>query len=212
MKLNQLIEKFNEQEKSLGLLTSPSWLSGLITVVVSMAVVIGTFAMMQYNGSQFQLLKDTQELKSHTVDYDALDESLSLKNLVSNSTLFILWAAVGLVAYTFTMSIWRSFRRAVDFEHELDYVHTDRNQMVRHAVYMLVFRLIVLIGWFIYIQFTLHVLLPYVTALAITAAGDYSWLYNILFLAGATGLLALALHLHVVLLRLVLLKPRVFSY
>jgi hypothetical protein len=204
----------SQREDQLSLLIKPSWLSGLAALFVSLAVVIGTVALVNYRGSELKLLKDTQDLQkieAHEIDYEGLEEGLTAYNLISDIPLFLIWGAVGLVAYSFTMSIAGTFQRAVEFEHELDYVHADKQKLVKEAFIHLGARLGFLIAWFLYLQLTLHFLLPYVIALSYAATGDISLLTSIIYIVVASAVAFVGLHLHVVLLRLICLRPRVFG-
>jgi hypothetical protein len=210
--IKQRFRSANEQLPSLGAVLSPSWLSGLTVVVVSLVVVVGTVVAAHYNGSSLQLLHDTQIRSSQNVDdnYVTLDDGLSASVLISDIPLFLLWGGVGFIAYNFTMNIIGAFRRVIDLEHELDYVHADRQKLIREAVQRLIFEVVMLIIWFLYIQFTLHKLLPYVVALAYAGSGAFGWLQNTGYIVSSAILLAIGLHLHVISLRLVLLRQRVF--
>jgi hypothetical protein len=72
-------------------------------------------------------------------------------------------------------------------------------------------RIVFLITWLLYIQFSLHTLLPYVIALAYAGSGDFGWLQDAGYLLAAASILAISVHLHVVLIRLILLRVRVFG-
>src|SRR4051812_31149283 len=103
MKINQLLSGMNKNRPQLGQVLSPSWLSGLMSVVIGLAVVIGTVGLAHYNGSNFQLLRDqSQASQTRPIidDYEELDTSFSANQLLSDIPLLAFWGGIGLVAYS----------------------------------------------------------------------------------------------------------------
>lgn len=195
----------------LGVLLKPSWLSGLIAVVVSLVIVVGTVAMIHYNGSSWQLLLSHQQ--HHTVESNsvAFEQQVTKNVFVSNLPLLVFWAGVGMIVYSFIIALSDVFRNVLELKEEMHYVHANRKRLLRQAVLHLVLRATFLAVWVACVHYTIHVLLPYIIALAYAGSGDIGWLYNSTYLVGALIISAISLHLHTVLLRLVLLKPRLFG-
>jgi hypothetical protein len=99
-------------EKDLNLLGSllvPSWLSGLIMVVASLAVVFGSVAVLHYNHSSWQLILPTQHKTTSTplagtgIEIPASPNRTNL--LIDNLLLWIFWAGVGIIIYSFMVTI-----------------------------------------------------------------------------------------------------------
>ncbi len=201
------------QLKILGQILTPSWLSGLVAVVIGLAIVIGAAATLHYNGSSIQLLRQIQDSKPHAVqeNYDVVDDHLSANQLISDIPLLILWGGVGLLVYSLIMKIIETFSSAVNFKRKLQYVHTDRHQLVNQTFLRLAIRILVFVAWLLYIRFTIHVLVPYVIALAYAGSGGLGLFESGGYLLGAAVLMILGIHLHTVMLRLMLLKPRAFG-
>jgi hypothetical protein len=205
--------RVTSQLKLLGQLLAPSWLSGLLSVIVGLAVVAGTVAALHYNGSNIQLLQQTQANQPHAIskNSDSLNDGFTANQFISDIPLLILWAGVGLIAYSLTMQIIKIFTRAVNLEQEMNYVHTDRHQLLRQTLLRFSLRVLILLTWLLYIRFTIHVLVPYVIALAYAGSGGLGWLADAGYLLGATGLMIIGCHLHAIMLRLILLRPRAFG-
>jgi hypothetical protein len=70
---------------------------------------------------------------------------------------------------------------------------------------------VILLGWFFFARYTLHVVVPYVIAIAYVATGTFEWLIGIGYFLCAAGLLAVCLHVHIILLRLLFMRPRLFG-
>jgi hypothetical protein len=195
------------------LLLTPSWFSGLVAIVAALAVVAGTVFALRYNGSDVQLLQQLQANKPHQVtqDYRTLDQHITANTIISDIPLFIFWAGVGILTYSLTINLIRTFGKAAEFRQELDYVHVDRQTLLKETAWRFGARAAALGVWLLYISYSTHVIVPFVTALAYAGSGNLPLLSDVGYLAGAIGLLALAVHVHIILLRLLLLKPRVLS-
>lgn len=209
---NKSVLSFSKDDlNQLGDLLKPSWLSGLVVVVASLAIVFGSVAYLHYSGSSWQLLLSNQqqhEVESNSV---ALEQEVTGNVLVSNLPLLVFWAGVGMIVYSFIIALGDIFRNVVELKEEMHYVHANRKSLLGQAILHLVLRAIFLTIWVIYVQYSIHILLPYVIALAYAGSGDIGLIYNMTYLAGAVVIAAISLHLHTVLLRLLLLKPRLFG-
>ena len=210
-KIKQLFSLLNRAVNPLGNALTPSVLSGLAAVFISIVVVAGVIGMATYEGSELQFIRNAQTSEAALVNYESVSRDINSGGLVSNIPLFIFWCGVGLIVYFFASGVFGFSQRFIEFERELGYVNANRAAQVRTAAFGTILRLAMLVIWLAYVQFTLHTLLPYVIALSVAAAGGYGWVLGALYAAGAILLLALAIHLHVVLLRLTLLRTRVFG-
>src|SRR5690242_11413457 len=110
----------------------PSWASAVACAALASFLVAAVFVTFQYNGSQLQLIK-TQAASEHTIDYDALDEDLTARNLLGDIPLFIFWGGVGFLAYTLTIALAGGLGNAMTFRKQLNYVHADRKKLIREA-------------------------------------------------------------------------------
>ncbi|MDB5164805.1 MAG: hypothetical protein JWL89_431 [Candidatus Saccharibacteria bacterium] len=205
--------RLTQEDKVLGQLLTPSWLSGLFVVVISLATVIGTIVASLYRSSDFQYLAQLQSDKPHALanNYQTLNSGVTSNVIISDIPLFILWGGVGLIVYWCTMSLLRAFHKVEDLELEMNYVHANRHDLARQTVGTLMVRIAVLLTWFLYLQLTIHLFVPYAIAVAYAASGALSILYGAAYLLWGIGLLAIILHVHVVLSRLLFLRPRLFG-
>ena len=196
-----------------GLLLKPSWLSGLLSLVISLAIVIGAVALLHYNGSSWQLLVTAQQAPPTMVGTNSttFEGEVNDNVLVSSLPLLVFWGGVGIIVYSFIIAVGDAFRNVLELKEEMHYVHANRHFLLRQALFHLVLRVIFLVIWMLYVSYTLHFLLPYVIALAYAGSGGFGLLFNCIYLVGAVVIAAISLHLHTVLLRLLFLKPRMFG-
>ncbi len=197
----------------LGALLTPSWLSGLVVVVASLAVMTTTIAALHFPGSGLQLLLNDQSNGSQpSLDTGSLavSSNFSSNELVSDIPLFVLWGCVGLLAYSFIMNLSGALRQASEFRAKLDFTNIDRQQLVQQALQRLALRAVVLVAWVLFIELTIHVILPYAVALTQFSSSAVGLFNTGLDAVLAFAVLVVCLHVHTIMLRLLLLKPRVF--
>lgn len=200
--------------KQIWLLLQPSWLSGLIAGFASLAVVGGMVIVSNYQGSSLQ--QELFEAKAgqstaSVLGFRTITDNLASNSVVSNLPLFLFWAALGVIVYFFAVSLWEVFGKAEELREELDYVNAPKKHLVRTVILHLLVRLLCLGIWLAYLQLFLRVILPYVLAAAHVAAVNLVSASGIGYTLLALAMLFVALQAHVVFLRLVWLRLRVFG-
>jgi hypothetical protein len=195
-----------------GILLSPSWLSGLLTAIASLGLVAFSIISSHYNGSnaQLQFLKfnagrshDSTRAIGHTLDKNAI---------ISNLPLMLFWCIVGFIVYMFANNVMVAIQQAAEFRQELDhYANLNRRQLIVHAIEKLGIRLMVLIIWVPYILVFFHVIVPYIIALSLAASPALASPSGISYFILASVVMFVSVHIHVVMLRLLALRPRLLS-
>ncbi|HEX7632840.1 MAG TPA: hypothetical protein VF401_00785, partial [Candidatus Saccharimonadales bacterium] len=205
--------RLTQEDKALGRLMRPSWLSGLLVVVVSLVIVVGAVVAMQFRSSDFHYLYQLQNQKPQAVanNYQTLNNGVTSNALISDIPLILLWGGIGLIVYWCTMSLIRAYRSVGELEMELNYVHANRQELIHQTVWTVLVRIVVLLSWFLYLQATVHLLIPYAVAIGYAASGANGVILGAAYMAWGVGLLSVVLHIHVVLLRLLFLRPRLFG-
>ncbi len=130
--------------------------------------------------------------------------------IISDIPLLIFWAGVGLIVYSLAANIVNALRGAVDLEEELHYVNLDKHELLKQAIERLLIRVVILFLWLAFINFTAHFILPYVIGLARVSTNDRGLLVSFSYPLAAIIFMTLSIHLHTIMLRLLLFKPRVF--
>src|SRR4051812_20164232 len=103
-----------EDRRVLGSLLSPSWLSGLVAVLVGLGITVGTILTFSFDTSaiQQQLLSWQQHQPSHaltTPDQFVSDPKPSLQN---TWPLLLVWGAVGLLVYVLAINVIQALSNA----------------------------------------------------------------------------------------------------
>lgn len=193
---------------------APSWLSGLIVIVVGVFILGGTITLTHLGGAVQQSLLGLGQAYQQTSiggSVHAVGTKISSNPILNNSLLFILWGTVGLVVYSIAQSAVNEIRNTNELFHELDYVHANRNGMVRDIVLRGVIRAGALIAWAVLARYTIYTFIPYAiaathnTALRLTSMHD--WERSLLTTLGCM----LSVHFLAVLLRLAMMRTRLFG-
>lgn len=196
----------------IGVLLTPSWLSGFVSVVTSSGLAIFSVALAHYKGSDTQLqFYNYNAQRSHEIS-QTIGRVLDSNQLISNLPLLVFWCLVGIVVYLFASNVASAFRQAADLRDQLThFAHISRRSLVRSAGERFGLRLTILLLWIPYLLFFFNQLVPYLIALALSASFELTTVGGIGYLLFAILIGSVGLHLHVVLLRLLILRPRLSS-
>lgn len=207
--------KLDQQDKKLfGLLISPSWISGLIAVVLGLVFSIGVILAFSVNTSsvQQQLISWQQDQPERPLTqpgtYVGADEHPQLKD---SWPLLIVWAGVGLIVYMITAAVVHSLSEAEAVRQSLGYVHANPSKTLEITVGHIILRAVAaaaLVAMFII--FYKHVI-PYSITAAHASASDIQSVTGVLYAVLAFAMVALSVQLQTIFLRLSLGRVRVFS-
>lgn len=188
---------------------SPSNLSGIVTTIASL-LTIGIAVVASYGPESVlqQGIFAAHSLSAPT--YRQITDNLAQNPVFSNAPLFLFWAAVGLIIYLLAINIVTAFGSGVRLEEELGYVNSQRSKLIRFEIIVAIVRAGILAGWLLYVQVFLKLLLPYALAAAHSARLN-SAPSGIGQISLAVLVLFIGIHLHLIFLRLLLLKTRVFA-
>jgi len=191
-------------------LLQPSWLSASLSILIGLAVGLGTVVLTNYQSSSLHIQLANTQLSAPT-RYQALTSQLAANSFISNLPLLLFWTLVGLVVYLFVANIFASIRNTAELHSELGYVNANRHGLLMGAAKHLLLRLTVLMIWIAYIIFFMNHILPYCVASALAGTNDIGNLHGGLYILLSIAIMTLAIHLNIIFLRLLLLRPRVFS-
>lgn len=206
----------NLKLRLIGLLISPTPASLLISA--GFMVLLGASTLIKYGlntnsiynlvlgtGSSEQLISDTH-----------LVFSLLYQNIFGNPTLnkilfFVFWMLVGLVVYLFIQVSGHGISEADETLHELNYVHTKKSQYLEHLVKRTAVQIGIVVLIALYSTLFLKALLPYSLLSLQISLASLPNLPALGFGLLAIIVLGISLHIYVILLRLLLLRIRVFG-
>ncbi len=195
-------------------LLKPSWASGLAVVGASVAAVIGVAGANFYSNQGVQKLFNLHSLSSGSsvsTTSQALNNNFSSNTLVSDIPLFIFWAGVGVIVYPLAIRLFSALRNVADLEAEMTYVNVNRRTLLKSAAQGFVLRAVALLILFAFLSFTIHGVLPLAFSLTRVAANHHGLAVSIGYPVLAGGILIAALHLNIILLRALFMRPRLFG-
>lgn len=209
------LARSHAQSNPIDALLTPSWLSGLVCVVASVALVLVTLSLFYYRGSSLNnLVIDQQQQASAqaiTPDYAEVNNSFGSHAIISDIPLFIFWAGIGAIVYAFVSAIIGAFRSIAELRKDMEYVNASRQELVKWEVERAAIRLVALVLWVIFLNYTLHFVYPYAAALSYAGSAAGNWLFELLFILGSVLVLGVCGHLHVIFLRLIAIRPRLLG-
>lgn len=201
-----------KQNSELVRLLSPSWVVSFVGLTLAILVTGSAIILSQYRGSE--LSRQIFEVRSGggatNSTYDSVTTYIGDNGFLNALPLLLVWAAIGLVVYFFAVALVRSIGQAVELRDELGYVHISRQDRLREALKHLTLRALVVVGWFLFVQITMHVLLPYALAASHVAARSLS-LQSVGYVLLSVGTIYVAVWIHTIFLRLFMLRTRVIG-
>lgn len=199
-----------------GIILQPSITSSMLVIILGALVFINSIINLSgSNDLLFKLLlgSDTSvELLDTTKSTVSSLSEVILNNPTVNKLLFFsFWFLVGMTVYAFISGAGSSIDAVQKLHEDEQLLHMQKKKLQREWVLKLLLRASALFAWIIFITIFMKLLLPFsVLSFQVAGSGGFS------FSTITTGLLGfvvltLALHLHVVFLRSVLLRPRVIG-
>lgn len=202
------------QNKGLGLLLTPSWLLNFVAISFSVLLTAGVIVLDLYQRSDLrqQIFEAGYSIESSSWGSVALNvgKYIARNHFLSNLPLLITWACVGLIVYFFAASIASSFSHMVDVRDEMGYVHVSRNQVLREAFSHLLVRAAATLCLFLFTKLSLSLFIPYALAAAHIAT-ESSSLSTIGFALLSVVVLYFVIYIATIFLRLIVLRPRIFT-
>jgi hypothetical protein len=203
--MNHFANNSNLDRQLFGILLSPSWLSGFMSAFISIGVVVVTMVSASYSASDTRLQFMKFHLERSQASSGAIGHALDSNKFIGNLPLLLFWCLMGFVVYMFAINVVGAIHQAAELNDELaHFTHLNRRQIIGQAIEKLLIRLIVLAVWIPYIIVFFHHIVPFSVASALAAL-------PILYVVLAVVVLFAALQIHVILLRLLALRPRLFS-
>ena len=194
----------------------PSLTSSLLTIGLSLVTLsLATFYYLSGNGAIYNYLfgpnSSTELIRQSQGSISAFSNTVFGNPLLNKILYFAFWMVVGLLVYFLLYVIIKGTGSAVEDFEEAGYKNAHVEEMLQGIVSRLAIRAILVVTWVIYWIFFVKTLLAFSilsTRVGITNFPDLNgWLYTAL---GVLVLIA-SLHVHVIFMRLIALKVRLFD-
>ena len=192
------------------LLFIPSWLSLVVCLLLSILISVGSMIIDSYKSSTFKVDFTTYASTSHFTFHISNSKFFS-NPIISNLPLIAFWTVVGFIVYLFAINVFRAIGSTAELKDELNYVNANQHDLLWSAAEQLIVHVLVLVVGIVYLLIFVHEILPYAINLALVGSGEAGILLRAIYVILSIFILAVAMHVIVVLVRLFLLRPRIFS-
>lgn len=193
------------QARLFGLLLKPSFLSLTVTVAGALGILLFlNWPYFTYNPALYDFLYGSfgviTALEQSPEGIAELQDSLSTSPILYGIVILVLAAIAGRAAFVFV----RSLKATGEY-----YASTIEEKHA--ALHQILIRGLVLTSWIVYIVISVMIIFPFCILLSRIGAESITTSGGIIMNLEAFLLLAVAIHFHVVFMRLFLMRPRVFG-
>lgn len=201
--------------KNIKTLIQPSLSSFTVSLLLTI-VVVG--AGLWFSDVKTGVLFNTLTFGANTTTISTSQTTLAQFNdrvfgndLLNKILFYCLWLFIGCMVYLVVSAIITFGGEAEEAVEELKYVHARREQLERVFLSRLGVRLVAILLEVVYAIFFIRLFLPYSTYAVHVGVNQNSLLPALGYIGLGTIVLLAAWHIHVVLLRMIALKPRLFE-
>lgn len=208
-----MIKLSTEDRRLIGLLLKPSWISGLVAVVLGLTVSIGVVVAFEANSSLLQqhLLAWQQNTPQPALTTPSQTVPENGRPTIQDSwPLLLLWSLAGLVVYVIAASIVHSIGQAEELRESLDYVNAKPRAALASTAEHALLRIIAGVLLIVFLVAFWRQIIPYSITAAHACEADVLSLDGGLYALLSFSLIAVGVQVLTVLLRLALGRPRVF--
>lgn len=192
---------------------TPSWLSGLVAIVISLVLTVGVIVGFSMNNSTVNQQLAAWQQDQPEPDRTEPGEYLETPKPTLQTTwpLMVVWAVIGLFVYSVAAAIIRSLTRAAELKESLNYVNAKPDIMLKTAVEHLMLRVVAGIVLIVLATVFMQQVVPYAITAAHASASDLVSLTGVLYVLLAFAVTTISLHMQVIFVRLTLGRIRIFS-
>lgn len=200
----------------IGNLISPSLLSGLLTIFLSLGVLaISLFSYTSGSGLIYDYLfgpnSSAELIRSASGSVDAFTNTVFGNSTLNKILFFCFWMVIGLIVYLILYLVFKGTSEAAQDIQEAGYVNSRGKELLRAIETRLAVRTVVIVIWAVYWVFFVKTLVPFSILSGRVGGAAFpapnGWIYSGLGLI----VLVLSIHIHLIFLRLTALKLRLFS-
>lgn len=202
----------DEDRRHLGLLFTPSWLSGLICVVAGLIISVGVILAFEFHSSpvEQQILIWQQNQPVPVLPAGHATVVGGRPSLYNSWPLFVVWSLTGLIVYFIAVKIVRFFTEAEELRESLDYVHAHPKELLESTAERILLRVVAVVILIIMIRVFLAQVVPYSLTAAHASATDFWSLSGGLYALLSFAMVVVSIHIQIVFLRLAMGRPRVY--
>lgn len=142
---------------------------------------------------------------------DEMNHLIFGNSILNNVLFFVFWICLGLMSYFVVSFIGQSYETITKHVEKMKYVNAQPKKAVHSLVQRLAVKSVVLIVWLLYCFLFLRFFVPFSILSTRVGLSELPSGQGVLFLIVAYLVLLVCIHLHAILLRLFMLRLRVFG-
>ena len=202
--------------RHIGNILSPSVSSSAVGIVMAGAVyAVVIFSTSIGNGTIYDWLLGPhssagQIQKAHGT-FAALSTTILGNNILNQVLFFGMWVLVGIAVYVVLIILGHEFSELHHMQQDFGYANARLSQVMAYHGLRLFIRSIVLAGWGLYWLFFVRIFVPFSLLCAHIGSGQLGTVTGWLYAVAGFLVLVVTLHLHLVFMRLLLLRTRLFD-
>ncbi|MFI5270972.1 MAG: hypothetical protein ACHQT9_02930 [Candidatus Saccharimonadales bacterium] len=139
-----LLSISDDNKHFLKLLLTPSWLSGLIMVLVGLTMSVGIIVVLSFNGSslkQYLISWEHNRNFSNSSVQGQTNETIN-PTLKNSWPLIFVWGVVGLFTYAVAAAVIKFILETIEFRKEMNYVHANPRSMMVVTIEHIITRIV----------------------------------------------------------------------
>jgi hypothetical protein len=202
--------------QTIGKMIEPT-ISSVLAVLTGAGVVIGSSLVTanSQNGLLYELVLGGDEFaKQQGSIYEAnylLDTSV-FGNAGLNELLYLVfWMVLGIVAYLTVSFIGSSISNTTEGVERLNYVHANRDKILKERLHRIIAHVFVAIGWVIYAVVFTQFIIPFSTMSSLVGVTSLPELGGFGWITLSIVVFSIFAHIHVIFARLLLLRFRIWG-
>lgn len=199
-----------------GILIQPS-LSSLVLCLTASALllVVSSISYNAQSGFLYDFIfgpdSSVDLIESGRSTFDAIYQTAFGNPLLNKIVFFAFWCLVGLVVYFLLTGAGKTTSVISDTAHQLHYFNARKKQFEQELGLRLIIASIAVLFGLIYSVFFIRTLLPFSVLCGRIGVGSLNTLSGWLYTMAGFAVLALSLHIFIVTLRLLLMRPRLYG-
>lgn len=143
--------------------------------------------------------------------YQRVYDTVILSNALGAIALFVVWGVIGMIAYAAVAGVVNGLKEVDDLKEESSFVHADKQSLYREEAEKFIIRVVMVGLLFLAIRAFVAIFVPWAREVTVIAVFESVLLQKVLYLAAVLAGWIAAMHVLTVLLRLLLLRVRLFG-
>ena len=202
--------------KRLGILLTPSLLSGCVVVILSVLILLGaTWSYSVGSGTLYDILfgkNSSVELISNSRSAMSAFANTVFGNTTLNKILyFAFWMLVGLFVYVVLFALIRGGETAVRDAQEATYTNVKKLDLFKSILVKAGLHLAVIAALVIYWIFFVEILFPFSILAARIGLSELPYIMGLVYSPLSLFIMVLSIHINIVFMRLLLLRVRIYD-